>query len=287
MIEARNRIGGRAFTDSESFPGIAFDHGAHWLHAAAQNPFTPIADLLGHPLRAQHRLVAPGPVHRWRQAGWSSRLEAASESLMGAIERFEKAGHEGRDIACSDLMDTSDPWHPLSVRTFSQITSHEPKDCSTLDYSRYDGEGGDFPGGGWLRHARGAPCRGTAGQAVDAGDAHRLVGPGVRIETAAGTIAAKAIVLAVPVNVLIAGAIRFDPELPADVIAALLIARWERPKNSPCCSIARSRAWITSIGCRRRVTGDAAALQSPRQSVRPSAAGLAFGRRFGRDLKGR
>ena len=220
VLEARGRIGGRAFTDTESFPGIAFDHGAHWLHAAAQNPFTPIANSLkvryARNIDWSHRALFTGG---GRRAG-PAELDAASESLMGAIARFEKAGHDGRDIACSSLMDSADPWYPLSVRTFSQITSHEPKDCSTLDYSRYDGEGGDFPvedGYGTLvaRHAANLPVRlSTPVTRID------WSGTGVRIDTPAGTITAKAIILAVPVNVLIAGAIRFDPDLPAGLVEA-------------------------------------------------------------------
>ena len=47
ILEARSRIGGRAFTDTSTFPGIPFDLGGHWLHAAKRNPFTAIADRLG------------------------------------------------------------------------------------------------------------------------------------------------------------------------------------------------------------------------------------------------
>ena len=47
VLEARDRIGGRAFTDTATL-GLPFDGGAHWLHAAAQNPFKTIADRLGY-----------------------------------------------------------------------------------------------------------------------------------------------------------------------------------------------------------------------------------------------
>jgi hypothetical protein len=32
VLEARDRIGGRTFTDTTSFPGIAWDLGAQWFH---------------------------------------------------------------------------------------------------------------------------------------------------------------------------------------------------------------------------------------------------------------
>ena len=46
VLDARERIGGRSFTYTATL-GLPFDLGAHWLHAAAQNPFTKIADRLG------------------------------------------------------------------------------------------------------------------------------------------------------------------------------------------------------------------------------------------------
>ena len=45
VLEARDRIGGRAWTDTATL-ALPFDCGAHWLHAAAQNPFTRIAELV-------------------------------------------------------------------------------------------------------------------------------------------------------------------------------------------------------------------------------------------------
>jgi monoamine oxidase len=38
VLEAMNRIGGRAWTSSEHF-GIPFDIGCAWLHAADRNPY--------------------------------------------------------------------------------------------------------------------------------------------------------------------------------------------------------------------------------------------------------
>jgi monoamine oxidase len=37
VVEAMNRIGGRAYTSSDHF-GIPFDIGCAWLHAADRNP---------------------------------------------------------------------------------------------------------------------------------------------------------------------------------------------------------------------------------------------------------
>jgi monoamine oxidase len=221
VLEARGRVGGRAFTDSTSFPGIAFDQGAHWLHAASQNPFTKIADALGFRYSTDidwsHRALFMG---NGKRTGRRMLAEAAA-SLMGALERFDAAGEEGRDIAFSELLDSEDPWYPLTCRTLSQITSHEPGDCSTLDYWRYDDVGGDFPvedGYGALvaRHANGLPVElSTPVTRIN------WSGKRVSVETPRGLFSAGAIILAVPVNVLIADGIRFEPALPPRLVEAL------------------------------------------------------------------
>ena len=46
VLEGRDRIGGRAFTDAVTF-SRPFDQGCHWLHTPERNPFVEIADRHG------------------------------------------------------------------------------------------------------------------------------------------------------------------------------------------------------------------------------------------------
>jgi monoamine oxidase len=46
VLEARNRVGGRAHTDRSSF-GMPLDRGCAWLHSAAENPWAALARDLG------------------------------------------------------------------------------------------------------------------------------------------------------------------------------------------------------------------------------------------------
>ena len=39
VVEARDRIGGRAYTETSTF-GVPYDHGCAWLHSADKNPLT-------------------------------------------------------------------------------------------------------------------------------------------------------------------------------------------------------------------------------------------------------
>jgi monoamine oxidase len=218
VLEARNRIGGRAFTDTATL-GLPFDMGAHWLHAAAQNPFTTIAGQLG--IAYNSRISwADSVLHA--AGGMPEAVEAeADQAIGGYLDRVTAAGAAGQDVAFADYLEQGNRWNPLIRRLVAQITSLDPEDCSTLDYARYEDEGGDFPvqdGFGTLvaRHAAGlAVTLSTAVTSID------WSGPGVRIETPRGTLTAGAVILAVPVNVLAAGAIRFTPSLPPNLQQAI------------------------------------------------------------------
>lgn len=221
VLEARDRIGGRAFTDTATL-GLPFDLGAHWLHAAAQNPFTKIADQLGLAYKSD---IDWGPDHSTRYGKSGPLPEADQADAMGYIEKvldaIHDAGTAGRDVAFSEFMTPDNRWNTLTRQLIGQITSLDPERCSTLDFARYEAEGGDFPvemGYGALvaRHAAGLPV--TLSTPVTRID---WSGPRVRVETQRGTITASSIVLALPVNVLIAGSVRFDPALPPDLVEAL------------------------------------------------------------------
>ncbi len=42
VVEGADRIGGRAWTESDTF-GVPFDHGCSWITAANANPYTELA----------------------------------------------------------------------------------------------------------------------------------------------------------------------------------------------------------------------------------------------------
>jgi monoamine oxidase len=218
VLEARNRIGGRAFTDTTTL-GLPFDCGAHWLHAASQNPFTKIADRLGfrynsHVSFEDWMLFAAG-----REAP-ERVMEEAGTYMDDVLRRIDKAGAKGKDVAFSDFIEEGNPWNMLVRQLIGQITSHDPEDCSTLDSWRYEEEGGDFPvenGYGALVARNAASLSVTLSTPVIRID---WSGKTVKIDTPRGVVTARAIILAVPVNVLIAGGIIFTPALPERLMQA-------------------------------------------------------------------
>jgi monoamine oxidase len=218
VLEARDRIGGRAFTDTATL-GLPFDCGAHWLHAAAQNPFTKIADRLGFAYNA--RLTWADVMRFGGGEPLPDVVQAeANDYIIGALTRIPEPAEDEPDLPFSHYLDPGNRWNQLTRQIINQITSHEPEDCSILDYARYVDEGGDFPvkdGFGALvaRNAAGLPV--TLATPVTRVD---WSGRRVRLETSKGTVTAETIILAVPINVLIAGGIRFDPALPAPLVEA-------------------------------------------------------------------
>lgn len=215
VLEARNRIGGRAFTDTATL-GLPFDLGAHWLHAAAQNPFTKIADRLGF---AYNDTISWADVVRLGSGGPLPEAVQA-EAMDYVTDVLTRLSEVTEDVPLSAYLETGSRWNSLMDHIIGQITSHAPENCSTLDAARYVEDGGDFPvknGYGALvaRHAAGLPV--TLATPVSRID---WSGPHVRVETERGTVTASAIILAVPVNVLIADGIRFNPALPANLVEA-------------------------------------------------------------------
>ncbi|MFM8748423.1 MAG: flavin monoamine oxidase family protein [Aestuariivirga sp.] len=218
VLEARDRIGGRAYTDTATL-GLPFDCGAHWLHAAAQNPFTTIADRLGFAYNA--RLTWADVI---RYGGGGPLPDAVQKEgiahIIDVLTRISETDASGPDRPFSAYLDPGNRWYLLLEHIINQITSHDPEDCSVLDYARYVEEGGDFPvadGFGALVARHAAALAVTLSTPVTCVD---WSGRQVRLETPNGTVTAQTIILAVPVNVLIAGGIRFDPALPVSLVEA-------------------------------------------------------------------
>ena len=222
VVEARGRIGGRAHTEILR-PGVPFDHGCYWLHSAGLNPLVGIATALGFHVRrnrfnaASRRIFQGGA---WATAAASRawhRFEARTAKAIDA------AGRRGLDIPVAELVDAGSRWAPLYTAWTTATSGIEPEDASTLDFARYRDTNENWPvrdGFGALvaRFGAGVPVRlATPVERIDW--SAKLP----RLETARGTITARAVVVTVSTSVL-ASRIRFTPALPAwkrDAIAGL------------------------------------------------------------------
>ncbi len=210
VLEAKDRVGGRAYTESASL-GVPFDHGCRWLHSASRNPFVGIARSLGY---------APFVEQRVRQVFLGDRRTNDAETAEWAdfaqrnFKAIEKAGNAGFDVPASEVIERGGRWSALFDAWCAMMTAFNTDAVSTLDYARYvdTKENWVVPQGfGALIAEYGAGLPVTLRAPVS-----RVAwgGPRVTLETPHGTVEARAAILTVSTAVLAGGAIRFDPALP-------------------------------------------------------------------------
>lgn len=220
VLEAKERIGGRAFTESASF-GVPFDHGCQWLHSASQNPFTAIARKLGCAVGRP-----TGDRRMFLGERWATDREQAEwdEFYRRSVAAIEAAGEAGRDVPVADVVARDSRWTPFFDRLIATTEGVDPDLASTLDFVRYADTFENWPvrdGYGALIARWGADVPVELSTPVE-----RIVWSGREVELggARGTLYARAVILTVSVGVLEAGHITFEPGLPAwkrDAIEAL------------------------------------------------------------------
>jgi monoamine oxidase len=219
VLEARGRRGGRAWTDTSSV-GVAWDRGCSWLHSSQVNPFVAYAAANGFETLPDRSL-------RFVYNGSKRLSEAGTTGLRALNERIsrelEAAGRRGLDIPAEQaftLATRQDPWYPLAAARLTAWEGAEPSNFSALDSYHYVDEGDDLvipKGYGTLleHYARDVDVRlRTPVSRV------RWAGRGVALDTPAGTLAARAVVVAVPSSIVAQGSLVFTPYLPAEILQA-------------------------------------------------------------------
>jgi monoamine oxidase len=207
VLEAKDRIGGRAWTDTQSL-GVPWERGANWLHNAESNFFRRYADAHG---LAYESLRAP--VRRLWADGWAaSDVKTARDDYEAeAFAAVRAAGAAGCDVAAAEVV----PPHPRFRATFepwfAALAGAEPARTSTVDFARAALSGSNRRlerGFGTLvaHYGRGLPIRlSTPVTTICWG------GRGVRVETPHGGLRAHTAIVTLSTNVLAAARLRFEP----------------------------------------------------------------------------
>lgn len=219
LLEARDRIGGRAFTDSSSI-GVQWDRGCSWLHASQVNPWVAYA-------RANGFDPVPDAWPRRLFDGTKSLEEADLAELRQLRQRMdaelEAAGRRGLDVPAEQAFTQAtlqDPWYPVAAAGLTAWEGVEPAGFSALDSFHYVDRGEDMvveKGYGALlaHYAKGVDVRlRTPVTRL------RWTGRGVALDTPAGTLSARVAVVAVPSTMVAHGGLVFSPHLPMDVLQA-------------------------------------------------------------------
>jgi monoamine oxidase len=138
VLEARNRVGGRAHT-IEAAPGITFDLGCGWLHSADQNTFVGIAEQLNFEI---DRTLPP-----WRERAYGKAFpQSERDAFMRAIDEFyaraddaaRQAKATDRDSAADLCLEPGNRWNPMIDAISTYINGCELDQVSILDMDAYE-----------------------------------------------------------------------------------------------------------------------------------------------------
>ena len=210
MLEARDRIGGRVFTDASL--GAPYDAGAFYIHWAERNPWRTIAADLGVSVRDENAM----PAGVWLSFENGAPVERSGRRRQFAelSRRFDTDLSEVPDVSFTERVEDAPDLLPGARGMARMAVGEEAERVSALDYARlWSGDDLIVPDGyGALVQRFGAAFPVKLSTPVT----HiRWDGQGVVVESPAGRLTARAVIVTVPVGVLAAGAIRFTPELPA------------------------------------------------------------------------
>ncbi len=215
IVEGADRIGGRAYTESDTF-GVPYDHGCFNVMGPKKFAYLDMAKEWGFDLlymKGAGETVFVGD--RKATTAEMGQYDVAWGTMRSALN---KAGRAGLDVSAASVM--PDDFGDMMFAGLSQTWmgpmdfAVDFEDLSVQDWWQY----GEVPsnymikqGYGTLvtRMGEGLPVKlNTPATRVD------WSGDGVSVETPAGTIRAKACIVTVSPGVLSTGSIRFTPELP-------------------------------------------------------------------------
>jgi monoamine oxidase len=215
LVEARSRLGGRAWTINSEFP---IDLGCGWLHSADRNPWREAAEVQGRSIDK----TPPPWMRRSAPIGFPlSEQDAFLRARRQFHERLGSLPEDKPDVAAATFLEPRGRWNALINALSTYGSGAELDRVSARDLDRYCDSGVNWrvvEGYGTViaAHGRGLP--------VMLGCPVRLIdrrGKRLRMETPNGAIAADAAIVTVPTPVLAEETIAFTPALPEKTEAAL------------------------------------------------------------------
>lgn len=217
VLEARGRIGGRAWTVRAEGEGL--DMGCGWLHSADDNVLAGRVEAEGLTLDQ-----TPPP---WRTQAFDHEMTRADQAEFGeAFAAFDQRVTEaaalvragvGEDRPASDFFDPDCRWNPHMDSISGALNGARFAEVSSLDYDAYGDTGVNWR----VREGYGRLIA-RLGQAVSSITVTDCAvsridrsGPLLRLETNRGELTARIVILTVPSSLIATEAIRIDPPVPA------------------------------------------------------------------------
>lgn len=236
ILEARARIGGRAWTAKREYP---LDLGCGWLHSADVNPIIPLLKEIGFNIDS----TPPAWGRHSLDLGFSKKEQAEfGQAIATFHERIETEGLTQPDKPAAAFLEPGNRFNPLIAAVTTYISGVEPDRLSSHDMAHYADSGVNWRvlegyGAGIAALARELPI--TLACRVRGLD-HS--GATLRIETDEGMITAHQAIVTLPTNLLAAETLTFTPSLPEKTAAAAglplgladkVVLGLDRPLNLP------------------------------------------------------
>lgn len=233
VLEARNRIGGRIHTVDVG--GVAIDEGAAWLHSTGNNPLVDVA-------RAYGLSTIPDDVDGIARAVSTTHGVYSTAEIDAAFDRsdafFPRLPALRRSLGplapVADGIDAYVAGLGLDGRSSTLTRGMLSRSYFELDYAaplalqslRWADEDADVVGGDRLIVGgyRGLVDKLAEGLDVRLGEVVDRIAydpTGVVVHSTSGDVSASHVVVTVPLGVLRANAIAFDPPLPTEKTAAI------------------------------------------------------------------
>ncbi len=228
VLEARDRIGGRAYTEQETF-GVPYDHGCTWLHSADENPLSSLVrDKAGFDI---FDFGEREPIYFVRRSlDGNQGARRASEQEVIEIEKAEDALYDNLwdydavkndDTSIHNLRPPRDRWDELAQLRKGPFEAgvHSPR-LSVIDYQTQYETGTEWmvPQGlaaGIFKAMGPVPVKlETIVESID------WRGKDIKVQSNQGTISCRAVLTTVPTEIIADETLTFLPALPQEKMAA-------------------------------------------------------------------
>ncbi len=261
VLEGRDRIGGRLWT-SRMWENVPMDLGASWIHGEDGNPLTDLADEIDAPRAATDSNNFP--LYDFDGSLVADRIWGQIEGYNSQFEdALEEAAELDQDISVQRVLDEYFDISTLSPKEqryfkaavsffFEQDLAADTSKLSAHHFDEGSGFGGDevifLEGYDALVHYL------AEGQNVRLNEVVTDIEhdeTGVTVRTNSGTFEANRVLVTLPIGVLKAGKVAFDPPLPEkkqaaiDVLGLAVLNKLYLQFDEPFWQ--RSPDWITYI----------------------------------------
>ena len=212
LVEAANQAGGRCITDTSTFD-VPFDRGARWIHNPETNPMIRLA-------RAAGLDIMPAPSGQKIRIGRRYARAGETEEFLAALVKANRAIDEasrGRvDVSCASVMpkELGDWASTAEFVLGAGFAGKDLKEVSAIDKVRAQDRNAAIAcrqGLGTLVAKLGEPLPLSLSTPVSRIEWSNR---DAAVQTPAGKITARAVIVTVSTNVLVSGNIKFAPDIP-------------------------------------------------------------------------